>query len=560
VDARPAQEAPGRRLIRVSGEALSNLRALIALLLLALSVPCLLAATTRALAVWRGEADAPARRLVLAALGAAAVTRWVIAPKQIVTMYIGYLLTEQAIELSAASHYGMGSLALYHALFAVLPHDHRTLIWINAVVGVLTLPFAATFAARYLRSPRAGAVFALLVALTPLFIKNDASDANQVPCLFWLFGGLVLWDEYLDTGARAALAGAAALLTLAASARPEMPVLLPVLLGVLTLGLAPPRARLRDPALYLAALVGAILVLPHALHVAGAAAALDDRDSLPGASGGLSRMLGSLWARDTVLTPGLYPVGLVLLAAVGVAGPLLRKESRGALRSRVALLVAAAIALAVYALDLCRANMARVHVPGALLVTMLAAAGLVLLWERLRSAALRGLLVLVVAGSAVPTVRTLWAPTNEQAEEDFLQVALAKLPRQPYTLVRLDRVDRDRASPGADFTHHHFPDYLVRPPMGPGRVSSIHDFIDQPDLDRPAFFYWGMRCHAEFRNEGTPPPHGEATQPACARMRERFTLVPVVETTVPNRGDVWLEYYGDASQLRLGLYRIEPRR
>jgi len=43
-------------------------------------------------------------------------------------------------------------------------------------------------------------------------------------------------------------------------------------------------------------------------------------------------------------------------------------------------------------------------------------------------------------------------------------------------------------------------------------------------------------------------------------MRERFTLDPVIETTTPNRGDVWLEYYGDASQFRLGLYRIRARR
>jgi hypothetical protein len=123
----------------------------------------------------------------------------------------------------------------------------------------------------------------------------------------------------------------------------------------------------------------------------------------------------------------------------------------------------------------------------------------------------------------------------------------------------MDRADRDRSSPGSDFTHHHFPDYLVRPPMGPGRVSSIRDFLDQPDLDRPAYFYWGMRCHAEFRVPSAPRPHGDALQPACARMRDTFALEPVITRTVPNRGDVWLEYYGDAPELRLGLYRIDMR-
>ena len=123
----------------------------------------------------------------------------------------------------------------------------------------------------------------------------------------------------------------------------------------------------------------------------------------------------------------------------------------------------------------------------------------------------------------------------------------------------MDRANRDRSSPGSDFTHHHFPDYLVRPPEGPGRVSSIRDFIAQPDLDHPAFFYLGMRCYAEFRVPSAPRPHGEALQGACARMRDRFALDPVVERRVKNRGDVWLEYYGDAPELTLGLYRIRRR-
>ena len=541
----------------MSAEALSNLRAAVALLLLGVSLPSLAQAYARALRVLRGEADAASRRLLAASVGAAAIAR-LLAPKQIVTMYIGYLLTEQAIELSTASHYGLGSLALYHALFAVLPHDHATLLWTNAVVGVLTLPLSAAFAARYLRSPRAGAIFAALVALAPLFVKNDASDANHVPCLWWLFGGLVLWEEHLDTGARPALAAAVPLLALAAIARPEMPVLLPVLLALLTAGMAPPWKRLRDPAVAAAVAVGALLVAPHAAHVLGAAAALEQRDSLPGAFGAW-RVLRASVSLDTVLTPSLYPLALVPLAVVGAVEPFVLKLHVGARRSRLALLAAAAVALALYGVDLCRANMARVHVPGALLVTMLAAAGLSLLWGRLRRWPGRAALVLAVVAAAVPTARTLWAPTNEQAEEDFIREALARLPDAPYTLVRMDRADRDRASPGSDFTHHHFPDYLVRPPTGPGRVSSIRDFIDQPELDRPAFFYWGMRCYAEFRAEDAPRPRGEALQPACARMRDAFALTPVLERTVPNRGDVWLEYYGDAPTLRLGLYRIDKR-
>lgn len=536
----------------MQGELLSNLRALIALVLLGVSFPALGLAYGRAWRLWAH--DGTSKRMVLGATAAAAVLRWLIAPKQIVTMYIGYLLTEQAITLSASSHYGMGSLALYHTLFALFPRDHQVLLWTNAVVGVLTLPLAAAFAGRLLRDARAGAAFALLVAFTPLFVRNDTSDANHVPALWWLMGGLVLWDEFLETGRRPALVAATALLALAANGRPEMPLLVPSLLVLFTVALWPPRARLVRPAVFGAAAVAAVLVLPHALHVVNAAIALDEQDSLPGTgAGGLVRAARSLLLQDTVLTPSLYPVALVALALLGLLAP-----PPGARRARLAIAGAAVLWLGVSGLDLCRANMARVHVPGALLVTMLAGAGAAYVWRRVPGVGGRGALVLAVVLAALPTARTLWAPTNEQAEEDFIRRALSQLPATPYTLVRMDRADRNRASPGSDFTHHHFPDYLVRPPRGPGQVSSIHDWFAQPDTARPAFFYLGTRCYAEFRPADAPRPSGDALQPACERLLREAKLQPVLEAVVPNRGDVWLEYYGDAPTLRLGLYQLAP--
>ena len=59
---------------------------------------------------------------------------------------------------------------------------------------------------------------------------------------------------------------------------------------------------------------------------------------------------------------------------------------------------------------------------------------------------------------------------------------------------------------------------------------------------------------------GTPPPKGEDRRAACLEMERRFDLEPVRERVVENRGDVWIEYYGDAPTLRLGLYRVLPKR
>ena len=74
--------------------------------------------------------------------------------------------------------------------------------------------------------------------------------------------------------------------------------------------------------------------------------------------------------------------------------------------------------------------------------------------------------------------------------------------------------------------------------------------IDDPDFTAPAFFYLGVRCYAEFRPETSPVPRGENLQPACARVRDRVLLEPVIERVVPNRGNLWLDYYGDAPTLR----------
>ena len=253
----------------MSGALLSNLQSIVALVLLGLSLLCIPRAFVRARQIWWGD-DSPAGfgRLLGGAVGIAAVVRWLIAPRWIVTMFIGYLLTEQAIELSTVSHYGIASQALYHALFSILPRDHRYLLWTNSVLGVLTLPLLASVAARLFANRRVGIAFALVVALTPLFIKNDNSDANNVPCLLWLFGGLLLWEEFLDTGAREALLCAAALLSLAGVSRPEMPILVPLFVLALTVCLWPRRARLADPVLWIAIVLAGLLCIPHAIHVA----------------------------------------------------------------------------------------------------------------------------------------------------------------------------------------------------------------------------------------------------------------------------------------------------
>ncbi|MEO7329073.1 MAG: hypothetical protein ABI193_10870, partial [Minicystis sp.] len=309
---------------------------------------------------------------------------------------------------------------------------------------------------------------------------------------------------------------------------------------------------LKDGAVWLGLAIAAILVVPHALHVRSATAQLSETGNLPSfARLGPSELFRGLVRYNTVLWPRLFPITLV-----GFAVCALLRRDRKVLVVRLALLLLIVLSLALYTVDLCRANMARVHVPGALLLVVLASASLSAFWGRFQGALPRALLGTLVLGAAMPSAVTLWAPTNEQAEEDFLQKALPHLPSNGrFTLVRIAREDRV----GSDATHFHFPDYLLRPPAAEGRASSIQDWMAEPDFSSPAFFYQGTRCYADFRDEGTPPPHGDNEQSACRKMRERFTLEPLIEEALPNRGDVWLDYYGDAPTLRVGLYRIRPK-
>jgi hypothetical protein len=200
--------------------------------------------------------------------------------------------------------------------------------------------------------------------------------------------------------------------------------------------------------------------------------------------------------------------------------------------------------------------MARVQVPGALLATMLAAAGAARLG---RLVPVRGAAVAAVAialATGWPTVERLFAATNEQTEEDLVRATLDALPGGDVTLVRLHEADRRSNGRESRLTHYHFPDYLFRPPAREVVLRSVQSFIDDPDFEVPAFFFMGMRCYAEFRERGSKPPAGRDLHPLCAEVGERFRLEPVVAWDAKNHGDVWISYYGDAETLPVGLYRI----
>lgn len=524
----------------------------VAALLLVAAFVCLPVALAGAWAEFRD--DRPAARGLLGALVLGGLIRFVLAPHRLAMVFIGYRVTRDALELLPIAQYGAGAGAFYHAWFAVLPHDHASIMWVNAVCGWLALPLVATFAARVAGDRRVGAVAAVLAAATPMFVRNDTSEANLVPCLLWLFGGLTLFQSTLATGRRTPLLAAVPLLALAIVSRPELLVIAPALVVCLALVRPAVRPPWRDGACWAAAAVTALLVLPHALHVVRAFQSMRGLGNLPGvATSPVVQLVLSVVDRNALLSPTLFPVaflGLALCALVlGVRG--------GARRPALVLLAMALAAFLPYFLDADEGNIARVHAPAGLFVALLASVGLVALWDRVTNRIVRGALVVVVVSSLLPSAVRLWAPTNEQAEEELIRDAHAALP-QRFVLVRMQWPDKDRGRGG--HTQVHFPDYLFRSGGKHGQLLAVSEWLEQPETSEAAYFFFGFRCYAAFRAESIPAPSGEDLHPLCARMRDEFTLTPVIEQTAQNHGDVWLRYYGDAPTLKVGLYKIGPLR
>jgi len=490
------------------------------------------------------------------AVAAGAVVRWFVVPHRIATVWIGYRWTQQVTSLLPLPHYGAGSAAVYWLALTSLPPDHRSVMWVNAVLGVVSLPFVGALAWR-LFGGWAAALSVAFAAALPIFVRNDTSDANNVPAILALLGAAVAWLGFVDRRSVRSLAAAVLLATLASLARPELVPLAPMLLVLLAWAVRPESSPWRDARVWAGVAFGAVASALQVAHVVGAAAELKQRASLPGLSWErLSEVPRLAVELDVLVRPDLFPVLLSVLGLVAVALPSTR-------RAAIVMWVVGVANFLFVIVDLDWANVARVQVPTALFVSMAAAGTLgVLLGSKGIPAGIRyGVVVAAVLATGVSSVASatlLWSPTNEEAEEQLIRDAVAALPESPVTLARWGRDDRNTTRDPHGLTHHHFPEYWFRPPFRDDRVVNLSDALAGRTTG-PTYVLISFRCYAMFRRASDAAPTGDDQQPTCRRVYDELALEPVFERQATNHGNVWLNYFGTAQAFRVGLYKVIGR-
>ncbi len=561
--ARPADQpppGPARTIERLS--AATGLALVVAFLLL-------LPWTAGALGRELDPRDRRLRRVLLVITGFAIGLRLLL-PSLPVMHYMGYRLVQIAYDLDPIPKYGPGALALHHLVFRLTGPDHGVVIALHKVLGGLAVPAAAALLAALGAPRRAVLLGALLIAFTPLLVKDATSESLGVPTLLWTLVGLALAARTRRTASPATAWLAAFPLALAALSRPEAIVLIPLATAAAwAWAPAPGSARPRRPSngaiaawLALAAFVVAVL----GLRIAQTTWAVElelSRGNTPQLATwrGVQAVLSGTLLRNAAFWPSLFPTVVTVGA---LAAPFLVDRAS---RRPVLLLAGLGMAwIAMAQLDLPYVSIPRVQAPGLALLVLAGAWGLSVpagKWPVRTSGPIRaigmvvGVAILLVSTAA--TIPALWLRSNADDEEDLLADARTLLPPTPATIVRRAYVD-----PPTEPPHMDWPDYRFQPPFRQDRVVGIGTFLDTPSFDRPVYFLSGVRCH--LRRCGEPGPH-----PGCQEMARRFRLEPVLERQVPLRrlpidrkpvhehADLDFGWcFSGPGPFRIGVYRVLP--
>ncbi len=502
------------------------------LALFAVSLPLVVITTLSTL--WHGpHADdhgTPWKRLrivLFAALGLGAIAR-LLAPERMVMHYMGYELIEQALRFGPTPKYGPASFQFDHTLLRYGAPTWTTIIAAHRVMGALLAPLAAALALRCGGDRRAVLWTGALVALTPLLVKDAATESLLVEAMLWALGAAALATSYARTGGLWVLVSAAVWALLAMLARPEMLATAPLLI-VGALLLAKPRKLWRPVAVGLA--VGAVAAVVW-LRVEQLQVALDVQRELGNTprvfedrSVALFAQLlrDAWWDKNGLLWPKWFPAAIPAAALMGAIVAV-----DGARWRVIGFAAIAAAWLVPSALDLPFVSVPRVQAPALLVWTIAAGFGLAAVQK---SAAIRrpdmkptvtaGALLLLVGLSMAMTTPALWQTDVPFAEHEAIKAAAAKLPTGEKALI----ITRTHDDSPDERVHLGFPSGAWGPKT---RVAGIDRYLSARARRRikpPVYAWLGTRCWMR-------PCDQKGEHPACARLRQEVKLRPVLESEV----------------------------
>jgi hypothetical protein len=459
----------------------------------------------------------------------------VVAPATMRMVYGGYDLTAHLID-GVIPRYGAGALWFYGLPQWLLSGDHAWVQLFNRVYGVGCLATVIALTGRWFPGQGPQRAAAWLVATLPIvFAAFTCESIHAGPTLGILVSLWLLSGDDVPHPVAACLPWLAAAVT-----RPEMAVmaaLAPALIWAIR-GRGP--VTHRGTVMPIAAGAGAMLAVI-AWDILQTTEAMVSQSAVSLGPELLGKAISAGLVQSILASPQVTPTLVLGLVVAAVAVRSLRPIA-------APVLCFAALWMALTGVDHAPVSLPRIQLTPLLLCLPLAAAVVPELWGASR--ALRvGLALLYLVGVGY-SATSLWAPTNEDHEEQLWREAAQVLPDGPLCVATIGYGD----PPAAGLSPRHNPSYLV---TGPGRVVRHLGALDtlMQSCEGPVYALLGTRCHVAMRGPEDPTPGPEGL-PVCREVRAQRRLEPLIEREVVNHGDLAYPMYPRSDVLPIGLYRV----